>query len=63
MYENECVVKLPKIELDSVGNKMRESRFRWFGHIVQIFLSVHVRRCEIIYVRHKKKIKSKPLIM
>ena len=41
------------------GEKMRESRMRWFSHIQRIAINALMRKCELIQVEGTKKGKRK----
>ncbi|KAL4179182.1 hypothetical protein AMTRI_Chr13g118790 [Amborella trichopoda] len=42
------------------GNKMRESRFRWAGHVWCRPSTTPVRRCELVQVEGLKRARGRP---
>ena len=49
-----------KIDIDSVEEKMRENRLRWFGHVRRRPTDVPVRRVEYIKLEQVKRAQGRP---
>ncbi|KAL4179082.1 hypothetical protein AMTRI_Chr13g118290 [Amborella trichopoda] len=43
-----------------IGDKMRESRLRWAGHVWHQPSTTHVKRCELVQVEGLKRARGRP---
>ena len=44
----------------SIGDKIREGRLRWFGHVQRRSRSAPIRRSELIQIESSKKTRGRP---
>jgi hypothetical protein len=55
---NECIRK--NLGVASIGDKIREGRLRWFGHVQRRPRSAPIRRSELVPIESSKKIRGRP---
>ncbi|XP_075106724.1 uncharacterized protein LOC142179624 [Nicotiana tabacum] len=48
------------VEVADVEDKLRESRLRWFGHVIRGDIIAPIRRCEILIMAGLRKGRSRP---
>ena len=56
------VVIRKKVGVAPIEDKMRETRLRWFGHIMRRCINALVRRCEMITLMQYRRGRGRPKI-
>ena len=49
-----------KVGVANIGDKLRESRLRWFGHVQRRHQSAPVRRCKVLYLGEVRRGRGRP---
>ena len=55
---NECIRQ--KVHVAPIGDKIREGRLRWFGHVHRRPSDAPVRKCDNLIVKIKKNGRGRP---